>query len=338
MKINGEELKTLAVFPTMMTVPDCLVVSSNKLGGGHGEAKFYIASKEDMYSFYGQAGFEVKCFLLKKDLLSYMVAIKNEYFTPSLDYQKKDQLPQLWQDRMDMIDKLDDVIFFTIKDQNQIGGPRGYINSADDAYQIIRTLALPLVSYIYVEKVGTESAPLFYWKLFVDFTAVNEIQNGPLVFKYGKKKDAEKPAVTKEDKKAEKKRETISRAREGQGKYREALLEQCRFCPFTMIADERLLIASHIKPWAAADDDEKIDPYNGYMLSPLYDKLFDRGFITFTHDKHVVLSKFISPFTWKQIKLADNDFIRMLPMDDKRYEYLKFHHENVFKGTFDFKD
>jgi len=54
--------------------------------------------------------------------------------------------------------------------------------------------------------------------------------------------------------------------------------------------------------------------------------------------KHVVLSKFISPFTWKQIKLADNDFIRMLPMDDKRYEYLKFHHENVFKGTFDFND
>lgn len=338
MKINGEELKTLAVFPTMMTVPDCLVVSSNKLGGGHGEAKFYIASKEDMYSFYGQAGFEVKCFLLKKDLLSYMVAIKNEYFKPSLDYQKKDQLPQLWQDRMDMIDKLDDVIFFTIKDQNQIGGPRGYINSADDAYQIIRTLALPLVSYIYVEKVGTESAPLFYWKLFVDFTAVNEIQNGPLVFKYGKKKDAEKPAATKEDKKEQKKRENISRAREGQGKYREALLEQCRFCPFTMIADERLLIASHIKPWAAADDDEKIDPYNGYMLSPLYDKLFDRGFITFTHDKHVVLSKFISPYTWKQIKLADNDYIKALPMDDKRYEYLKFHHENVFKGTYEFGD
>lgn len=338
MKINGEELKTLAVFPTMMTVPDCLVVSSNKLGGGHGEAKFYIASKEDMYSFYGQAGFEVKCFLLKKDLLSYMVAIKNEYFTPSLDYQKKDQLPKLWQDRMDMIDKLDDVIFFTIKDQNQIGGPRGYINSADDAYQIIRTLALPLVSYIYVEKVGTESAPLFYWKLFVDFTAVNEIQNGPLVFKYGKKKDVEKPAATKEDKKEQKKRENISRAREGQGKYREALLEQCRFCPFTMIADERLLIASHIKPWAAADDDEKIDPYNGYMLSPLYDKLFDRGFITFTHDKHVVLSKFISPYTWKQIKLADNDYIKALPMDDKRYNYLKFHHDNVFKGTYEFGD
>lgn len=54
----------------------------------------------------------------------------------------------------------------------------------------------------------------------------------------------------------------ISKAREGQGKYRELLLEQCHFCPITMISDERLLIASHIKPWAASSDDEKIDPYN----------------------------------------------------------------------------
>lgn len=45
MKINGEVLRTISVFPNMMTVPDCVVVSSNKLGHGHGEAKFYISSK-----------------------------------------------------------------------------------------------------------------------------------------------------------------------------------------------------------------------------------------------------------------------------------------------------
>ena len=44
-----------------------------------------------------------------------------------------------------------------------------------------------------------------------------------------------------------------------------------------------------------------MDPNNGYMLSPLYDKLFDRGFITFTEKRHVILSEFISPYTWKQI-------------------------------------
>ena len=44
----------------------------------------------------------------------------------------------------------------------------------------------------------------------------------------------------------------IKKGRNGQQKYREKLLEQCPFCPFTMVADDRLLIASHIKPWAVA--------------------------------------------------------------------------------------
>ncbi len=161
MKVNGEELQTLAVFPTMMTVPDCLVVASNKLGHGHGEAKFYVSSKDDMYSFYGSEKFTAKCFMLKKDLIAYLIAIKNEYFSPSQEYQKKDKLPKLWNERMNLVESLDDVVFFNIKDQYQIAGPRGYIKSDDDAYQIIRKLALPLVSYVYVEKVGIESDPLY---------------------------------------------------------------------------------------------------------------------------------------------------------------------------------
>lgn len=334
MKINGEILPTLSVFPSMMTVPDCVVVSSNKLGHGHGEAKFYISSKDEMYSFYGGEKFTARCFMLKKDLLYYMNAIKNEYLEPSQDYSKKTDFPQLWNERVKMIENLDDVIFFNISDQYQIAGPRGYINSKDDGYQIIRKIALPLVSYVYVEKVGLESDPLFYWKLFVDFDAIWEKQNGPLVFNYGRQKLNEQ-TIGKTDRKKQKESQDLRKAREGQGKYREQLLEQCRFCPFTMISDERLLIASHIKPWAASNDIEKIDPYNGYMLSPLFDKLFDRGFITFTENRHIILSEFISPYTWKQIKLKNDAFIKVLPMDDKRIEYLKFHHQSVFKGSYE---
>ena len=47
---------------------------------------------------------------------------------------------------------------------------------------------------------------------------------------------------------------------------------------------------------------------NGYMLSPMYDKLFDKGFITFTEKRHVILSDFISPYTWKQIGLKNKAF------------------------------
>ena len=332
MIINGEKLPSIAVFKTMMTVPDCVVAGSNKIGHGHGEAKFYISSKDEMYDFYGGEKFSARCFMLRKDLISYMKAIRTEYMEPSQDYAKKELLPSLWAERMEMVESLSEVIFFRIQDQYQITGPRGYINSGDEGYQIIRKIALPLVSYIYSEKVGIEEDPLFYWKLFVDFDAIWEKKNGPLVLHYGKNKEKEIP---KENKKQEVKKREISKAREGQGKYREQLLEQCRFCPITMISDERLLIASHIKPWAVSSDKEKIDPYNGYMLSPLYDKLFDRGFITFTENRHIILSDFLSAYTWKQIGLKNNVFVKALPMDDKRREYLKFHHESVFKGSYD---
>lgn len=340
MIINGERLDSLSVFPSMMTVPDCVVAGSNKLGSGHGEAKFYIGPKDEMRAFYGSENFKAQCFMLKKDLVAYMNAVKSEYTNPSLDYAKKEQLPTLWSERMSMIEELDDVIFFNIYDQAQIAGSRGYINSPDEGYQILRKIALPLVSYIYAEKVGSETAPLFYWKLFVDFEAIWERKNGPLVFTYRKQEQAseEKSQDKKEEKKEEKKRLEISYAREGQGKYREQLLEQCGFCPFTMINDERLLIASHIKPWAASDDDEKVDPYNGYILSPMYDKLFDRGFVTFTEDKRLVLSDCISPFTWKRLNLKNDMYIDALPMDERRINYLKFHHDSVFKGSYGYDD
>ena len=123
----------------------------------------------------------------------------------------------------------------------------------------------------------------------------------------------------------------IKRGRDGQQKYREKLLEQCPFCPFTMVADDRLLIASHIKPWAVADENERTDPYNGYMLTPTYDRLFDQGFITFTEDRHVHISNFLSKRTCKQLGLEDDKFIQMLPMDKKRIKYLEFHKQSVFK-------
>lgn len=333
MDINGELFRTQEAFRSFLTVPDCWVQNSNKIGSGNGEAKLYISSKDDMYSFFGPPGFTARCFMLKKDLVAYMVAIKDEYCNPSQTYRCKDQMPQLWNERFSKISILPDVIFFDVYDQNQIEGPRGYINSNQDGYKLIRELSLPLVSYIYIEKMITGHSTVFYWKLFVDFDMIYERKNGPLVFNYGRTNEEPKPASKKESDKEAEQKLVISKARDGQGKYREDLLAQCHFCPVTMVADERLLIASHIKPWAASNDKEKIDPYNGYMLSPLYDKLFDRGFITFTDNKHMILSDFISPYTWKLLGIVKNKPIKALPMDDKRVNYLKFHYQYVFKGT-----
>ena len=42
MKILGKNYEVKDVFESFMTVPDCVVVSRNKIGTGHGEAKLYV--------------------------------------------------------------------------------------------------------------------------------------------------------------------------------------------------------------------------------------------------------------------------------------------------------
>lgn len=107
-------------------------------------------------------------------------------------------------------------------------------------------------------------------------------------------------------------------------------MELCPFCPITLISDDRLLIASHIKPWAASNDIEKIDPLNGFMLTPTFDRLFDRGFLSFTDDKKTILSPFLSNMTYSKIGISDNKIIPHLPIDG-REGYLDYHRNNILK-------
>ena len=99
-----------------------------------------------------------------------------------------------------------------------------------------------------------------------------------------------------------------------------------------MINDERLLIASHIKPWAVSNDREKIDPKNGFILSPLYDKLFDKGLISFTDDKRLIVSNWISPSNVRRMELENEKYYPKLPIDAQREAYLDYHRSFVFKG------
>lgn len=329
MKIDGRNFTFIDTLDSSITVPDCFVMKGSKIGGGNGEAKLYIAPKSVMYPFFGNVGFKSKCFLLKSDLISYMNALHAEYLHPSQSYRSAAEMPELWKERVDKINKLPEVIEFNIYAQDQIQGDRGYVNSKDPGYKLIREISLPLVSYISVMRLADPAgSDIYYWKLFADFDAISDKREA-LVFTYGKK--GEKTAAHRPVKETSRQAE-IRKARRGQGLYRDRLLSECPFCPITMINDERLLIASHIKPWAVANDREKIDHKNGFMLSPLYDKLFDRGFMTFTEDRKIVLSNWISPANKKRLGVQDGQFIQMLPLDDERQSYMEFHRNSVFKG------
>lgn len=329
MKIDGQNFSFVDTLNSSITVPDCFVKPGSKIGGGNGEAKLYIAPKTTMYPFFGNEGFAAKCFLLKSDLISYMNALHAEYLHPSQPYRDAEKMPKLWQERINEINTFPELIEFTVHSQDQVVGDRGYVNSKDAGYQLIREISLPLVSYISVMQLTDPTgSTIYYWKLFADFEAISDKREA-LVFTYGKK--GEKVATQTAPKESSRQTE-IRRARQGQGFYRDKLLAECPFCPITMINDERLLIASHIKPWAVANEKEKLDHKNGFMFSPLYDKLFDRGFMTFTEDRKIILSNWISPANKKRLGVIDGQFVQMLPLDDERQAYMQFHRSSVFKG------
>ena len=91
-----------------------------------------------------------------------------------------------------------------------------------------------------------------------------------------------------------------------------------------------MLIASHIKPWVKSTEFEKTDPLNGFMLTPTYDKLFDRGFMSFTNDKKTILSPFLSKMTYSQIGISDNKTFSHLPTEG-RENYLEYHRNEILK-------
>ena len=164
----------------------------------------------------------------------------------------------------------------------------------------------------------------YYFKVFIDYK--------PDIIGYQTMEEEQQAEEIGSKAISEKKKQTLINARVGQGEYRNKLLEECPFCPFTMVNDERLLIASHIKPWAKSNDVEKIDPKNGFMFTPTYDKLFDKGFITFNNDKTLIVSPWISPMNQKRLGIFSGKNLPMLPMDEKREVYLKYHREYIFKG------
>lgn len=322
MNILGTDYNVIDVYDQSITIPDSYVVNDNKTGKGHGEAKLYMGSKDAMRNFYAgnphTEGFVAKCFVLKRDIISLLRTIKHEYQHPSIKYRgmegKKNML-HLWKKRLKEAEALNDIILFEIKDQKQIKGLRGYVNSTkrkSEGYDLIRAMALPFVSYISVMKLkrSEDGELLFYWRPFADFTQMASMQFAAQ--NYGKGKQQES-----------------SRNRKSQVKYREELYNEFKHCPFTHIDEFKLLIASHIKPHAVSTKKEQADPNNGLMLSPLYDKLFDKGYISFKENGELLISDWLSP--QNRSRISFNYSPEDLFLNEQRKEYLKYHRVNVFK-------
>jgi hypothetical protein len=90
-------------------------------------------------------------------------------------------------------------------------------------------------------------------------------------------------------------RSALISARIGQGEFRKQLMKFWESkCAVTGIAVEQTLVASHIKPWADSSNSERLDPFNGLLLSANLDKLFDKGMISFDDHGRLLISLKIS--------------------------------------------
>lgn len=86
--------------------------------------------------------------------------------------------------------------------------------------------------------------------------------------------------------------ERMVRQRVGQNKFRDAMLDYWGgACAVTGVALPEVLRASHAKPWAeCATDAERLDVFNGFLLSANLDALFDRFLISFDEQGVLVIA------------------------------------------------
>lgn len=119
--------------------------------------------------------------------------------------------------------------------------------------------------------------------------------------------------------------ERLVRQRVGQQAFREAMLDYWGgACAVTAIAMPDVLRASHAKPWAeCASDAERLDVFNGFLLSANLDALFDRFLVSFNENGELLISTAIIPVERQRLGLDAPQRLRWLAPE--HMPYLKFH-------------
>ena len=125
-------------------------------------------------------------------------------------------------------------------------------------------------------------------------------------------------------------RSAIVKSRIGQGLFRKELIKKydgC--CVITGINERKLLIASHIKPWAVCSNEERLSPENGLLLSPTFDKLFDYGLISFADTGRIIISSQLSDEVVNKLHITATDTFNLKATSALK-KNLEYHRDVVF--------
>ena len=126
--------------------------------------------------------------------------------------------------------------------------------------------------------------------------------------------------------------ERIVKERVGQDIYRNALIKYWqRACAVTGCTVNEALKASHAKPWKdCTSDAERLNVYNGFLLSANLDALFDKGYVSFTEEGKIMISASISSEDLQRLGIYSDMKLRWI--EKEHLEFLDYHHKKVWKN------
>ncbi|WP_235985171.1 AAA family ATPase [Acinetobacter baretiae] len=140
---------------------------------GSGEAKLHIGSAEssgDFDSFFNSYADENIYYFKKNNLLEFLLKEKFEFYCQFIN-QYKEVSPEYWDSIYEEVLALSEEITFKLTSFND--GKRYYIRSesGDVFNDLVRRIALPLISILTIRKEATDK---FLFTLDVDFTGSNK--------------------------------------------------------------------------------------------------------------------------------------------------------------------
>jgi hypothetical protein len=115
--------------------------------------------------------------------------------------------------------------------------------------------------------------------------------------------------------------ERMVRQRVGQDTYRKAMLEYWGgACAVTGVAMPEVLRASHALPWAECETDaQRLDVFNGFLLTANLDALFDRFLISFDINGKALMADSISENDREFLGLHSGIKLRWITQEHETY-------------------
>lgn len=169
----------------------------------------------------------------------------------------------------------------------------------------------------YIEHIDLIDAHSFAWILSAD-KAVIEYVFG--VSETDKESDNQK----KEGK-------GLATTRPKQSEFRKNLLSYWdQKCAVTSCGLTEILIASHAKPWSHCITHlESVSKYNGFLLTPNLDRLFDQGLISFDDNGTIMISSAVREIEFDRLGIRRDMKLRRI--EKGHYGFLAYHRRFIFK-------